>query len=61
MTDFLDFYVESQREKLMRNPEHYIALLRRQNQLHCVWHVELQARISALEAENAQLREGLNV
>lgn len=61
MTDFLDFYVVSQREKLMRNPEHYIALLRRQNQLHCVWHVELQERIAALEAENAQLRKDTNV
>lgn len=61
MTDFLDFYIQGQREKLMRNPERYIALLRSQNQLHCVWHVELQERIAALETENAQLRKETNV
>jgi hypothetical protein len=43
-------YVEAHRAKLMENPERYIALLRKQNVLHCVWHVELQERIAALEA-----------
>jgi predicted nuclease with TOPRIM domain len=52
--------LDEYREKLMRNPENYVALLRRQNQLHCVWHLELQDKITALEAENAQLREELN-
>lgn len=44
----MDFYSEAYREKLMKDPERYIELLRRQNQLHCVWHVELQERYEAL-------------
>lgn len=43
--------------KLMEDPKRYVALLRRQNMLHCVWHVELQQRIAELEAENEQLRK----
>lgn len=42
-------YVKEHRDKLMANPERYIALLRRMNVLHSVWHVELQERIEFLE------------
>lgn len=55
--DDLDRY----RDKLMEDPAHYVALLRRQNQLHCVWHIELQQRIEKLEAENFQLRAELGL
>lgn len=43
-------YVEEHRAKLMADPERYVALLRQQNVLHCVWHLELQQRIAKLEA-----------
>lgn len=49
-------YVPAHQEKLMENPVAYIALLRKQNVLHCVWHLELQAEIAKLKAENRNLR-----
>lgn len=53
----MDFdYVQEHQEKLMKDPERYIALLRRQNVLHCVWHVELQQEIARLKSENSNLR-----
>ena len=57
----LHFYVEEHREKLMRHPEHYIESLRRMNELHSVWHGELQERIDRLEAcmrEVVEVMEG---
>lgn len=33
----------------MANPVRYVELLRRQNVLHCIWHEELQQRITKLE------------
>jgi len=50
-------YVEAHRAKLMANPERYIALLRKQNVLHCVWHVELQERIAFLEAALQRIKD----
>jgi hypothetical protein len=43
-------YVAAHHAKLMEDPERYVALLRRQNVLHCVWHLELQQRVAVLEA-----------
>lgn len=49
-------YVPAHQDRLMENPRAYIALLRKQNMLHCVWHLELQEEISRLRAENRNLR-----
>lgn len=50
-------YVKEHRDKLMANPERYIALLRKMNVLHCVWHTELQERIEFLEAALRRIKE----
>jgi hypothetical protein len=38
--------LDEYREKLMRDPAKYAVLLRRQNALHSVWHLELQEKIA---------------
>lgn len=42
----------------MADPVRYITLLRKQNVLHCVWHLELQQKIAELEARIEELRRG---
>lgn len=42
-------YVESHRERLMRDPERYIELLRKMNVQHQIWHLELQTKLDARE------------